>query len=263
MNKGIRARTGRRGFGQTPWGHRWVEVLERFHSEGRLSRGRSYARAGHVLSLQVTVHGVTARVQGSHVTPYRVTLALSPLPETVLDALKELAQRPDFTAAFAQGDLPDTLEEELDRRGFHLFPDSLEEFESACSCPDWESPCKHIAAVYYLIAEELDRDPLLLFALRGVPRDRVQEALAGDGMGKVAPHQDLPEDPDAFWLGGPIPEMRPPTLENDAAVLRLLGRFPFWPGTGDLREVLLPVYRAAGSFAEEELLKEADAERQL
>src|SRR5205085_1140460 len=130
-----------------------------------------------------------------------------------------------------------------------------------CSCPDWSNPCKHIAAVYYLLGEEFDRDPFLLFKLRGLSREELHKGLAAPGgrevkksKGKAAepegalPAEPLPSDPAAFWGVGKVPEdlfgeVRTPPVS--AALARRLGNFPFWRGAERFLDALEPIYQHA------------------
>jgi uncharacterized Zn finger protein len=162
----------------------------------------------------------------------------------------------------------------FDRAGLSLFPKSLAEITTECSCPDWSNPCKHVAAVYYLIGEEFDRDPFLLFRLRGIDRDALCARLTTPGRAepaeaapepKSAP-EPLPADPSAFWAGGPLPadlcgEVRLPPVT--AAGPKRLGGFPFWRGSERFLDAMTAAYAAAarGGLAAFEAAAVADAER--
>ncbi len=177
---GIRSRSRRGAFGESWWARRWIEVLEGFPIGARLGRGRSYARKGQVLDIEVEPGEVTARVQGSRPTPYRVTVGLPTLSEAERRAVaRELARHTQLAAGLLAGEMPPELEEVFLEAGSPLFPQEVGDLETACSCPDWSNPCKHIAAVYYLVAEELDRNPFLLLRLRGFRRRDLVEATGG------------------------------------------------------------------------------------
>ena len=171
---GIAARTTRGAFGASWWGKRWIAALEQFGWGSRLQRGRSYARKGQVISLELAPGQVQARVQGSARTPYRVTLGLPVLTDAqwagVTDAL---AQQAIFAAQLLAGEMPQEIEQVFAQAGAPLFPQTASDLATRCSCPDIANPCKHIAAVYYLLGERFDDDPFLIFQLRG----RTQAAL--------------------------------------------------------------------------------------
>src|SRR5512135_2462089 len=92
---GIKAQSQRGAFAKNWWAQRWIAALERLMDSGRLSRGRSYARKGQVLSIEETKGGIAARVQGSQRTPYRIRIKIAPLTDAqwdkVIDALAEQA----------------------------------------------------------------------------------------------------------------------------------------------------------------------------
>ncbi|MBE3577931.1 MAG: SWIM zinc finger family protein [Limnochordales bacterium] len=174
----IRVRSRRGDFGTSWWARRWSEMLSGMISRSRLSRGRTYARAGQVVALDVSKGTITARVQGSRVYPYRVTIRVKPLAE---DAWRRvagaLAREPRFVAALLAGEIPEEIEGVFADLGLSLLPNRPSDIRTECSCPDWENPCKHVAAVYLLFAEALDRDPFLLFRLRGITRDELLAAV--------------------------------------------------------------------------------------
>ena len=162
-------------------------------------------------------------------------------------------------AVFAAGLLADEMPEEIEQAfadsSVSLFPTSADELDSACSCPDWENPCKHIAAVYYLLGEEFDRDPFLLFTLRGLPREElltrlhaVAAAAETAAPGRTLPPEPLASDPAAFWSGVPASNLPPGDAHPSAVaapLLRRLGDFPFWRGAESLLVALTPTYMEA------------------
>jgi uncharacterized Zn finger protein len=185
---GIKAQTKRGGFGESWWAKRWVAVLESFDIGARLGRGRSYARKGQVLSIDIAAGMVRAKVQGSRPKPYQVTIKVKPLPESDWKKLAEtLASQAIFAAKLLAGEMPQEIEKAFAAIGLSLFPEKLRDLETDCSCPDWSNPCKHVAAVYYLLGEEFDRDPFLIFKLRGMSREAFLESLGHLGRTKRAP----------------------------------------------------------------------------
>ena len=173
------AHLARRGeFGTEWWARRWLEVLESLGWSSRLQRGRAYAREGRVLEIRVSPGEVTARVQGSRPRPYTVKISVRPLSddqwERVLDAM---AARAAFAARLLAGEMPVDIEEAFRVARCSLFPASESQISTSCSCPDWANPCKHIAAVYYLLGRQFDGDPFLMFVLRGRTREQVLAAL--------------------------------------------------------------------------------------
>jgi uncharacterized Zn finger protein len=169
----------RRTFGATWWGRAWLEALEQRArlDPGRLSRGRSYARRGSVLELTVGPGEVEAVVQGSRVTPYQVTVRIRAFSgdewEAVLDVVSAQIGR---VAALLDGELPPEVVGDVRETGLDLLPGAGEVLTN-CSCPDFAVPCKHSAAVCYLVADALDDDPFALLLLRGRRKDELLKSL--------------------------------------------------------------------------------------
>lgn len=175
---GLATSRQRGAMAETWWSRRFTEVLESYGLGARMQRGRRYARAGQVLTLDVRTATIAAQVQGSRRTPYLVTISL---PEPTADqwaAIDEaMRSKVGFVARLLAGEVPADLEAVFESAGVALFPRRWNELRAGCSCPDWENPCKHIAAVLYVFADQLDGDPWLLLAWRGRTRDDVLEPL--------------------------------------------------------------------------------------
>ncbi len=161
-------------------GEKWLEVLDELGSywPNRLPRGRRYARSGAVVSLDLFPAQIAAKVQGTRATPYRVSIKVRPFsPEEKERFLAVLKRRPLLAASLLQLKVPAEILETLEEEGLELLPTRPEEFETKCSCPDWANPCKHIAAVFYVITEAIDRDPFNLFLLRGITKKEILASL--------------------------------------------------------------------------------------
>src|SRR5262249_52716413 len=163
----IKTQSKRGAFGESWWAKRWIAVLESFDIGARLGRGRSYARRGQVLSVDINEGRVKAKVQGSRPKPYDITIDVRVLGRADWDkVIRELAGLALFAAKLLAGEMPQDIEKLFQDAGLSLFPEKLRDLTTKCSCPDLSNPCKHIAAVYYLLGEEFDRDPFLIFKLR-------------------------------------------------------------------------------------------------
>ena len=199
---GIKARSQRGAFGTRWWGKRWIAVLEGLLIGARLQRGRRYARAGQVLDLEIAPGLVTASVQGSRARPYRVTIRVATLGKPAWGKIAtHIAGEARFAATLLAGEMPADIEEAFVAVGASLFPTSLRELHTDCSCPDWANPCKHVAATYYLIGEEFDRDPFLLFTLRGSTKTEILSELhdvATPSLTRPSEPETLPTALDAF-----------------------------------------------------------------
>jgi uncharacterized Zn finger protein len=168
---GIKARTTRGAIGRSWWSRRFLAVLESFPFARRLARGRSYARAGQVLSLAVRPGEVAASVQGSRPRPYRVKVLLAPFPALVWARVEvALAEQAIYSARLLAGEMPPDIEDVFAAAGAPLFPQRQQDLTMSCSCPDFAVPCKHLAATFYLLAEAFDDDPFQILHWRG--RDR-------------------------------------------------------------------------------------------
>lgn len=264
---GIKAQSRRGTFGESWWARRWIEALESFNIGARLGRGRSYARKGQVLSIDIEKGKVSAKVQGSRTRPYSVTMKVKVLGKTEWKKLaKVLSSQAIFAAKLLAGEMPDRIEEAFNESGLSLFPAKRTDLRTDCSCPDWSNPCKHIAAIFYLLGEEFDRDPFLIFKLRGMEREELIGLLSGQPSSKGRPGrkeitsesnvaheapvetEPLSADPGLFW-GQAIPdddpgeEVRIPSL--CAALPKQLGSFPFWRGQESFLPKLEAIYRRA------------------
>jgi uncharacterized Zn finger protein len=251
---GIKAQSRQGDFGSTWWAKRWQAVLDSFRLGGRLARGRTYARSGQVLSIDIEPGLVKARVQGSRATPYDVEIGVESLPPKQWDrVLEALAEQPLFVAKLLAGEMPHDIENVFTSADVSLLPERRSDLHTDCSCPDEANPCKHIAAVYYLLGEEFDRDPFLIFRLRGLGREDLLARLSKQGPAPTEeprpPAEPLPQDPSAFWaLGAEVEdygEVQAPPVT--AGLLRRLGKFPFWRGEKALVETLEPVYVQASA----------------
>ncbi|HYL04488.1 MAG TPA: SWIM zinc finger family protein, partial [Thermoanaerobaculia bacterium] len=231
--------------GATWWGRRWIEALEKlsWQYSNRLARGRTYARAGRVHDLEIEAGKVTASVTGSRPAPYQVTLRIAVLAARAWDAaIARMAQQAVFAAELLAGQMPQAIDTAFHAAGTSLFPAQENDLEAACSCPDWANPCKHLAAMHYVLGEAFDKDPFLLFELRGRGRESVLGALRRHRAGKTGaapPAQAISDGSPAVAtvaldgtaakgferLPGPLPQLRfriePPA--SPGALLRQLG----------------------------------------
>lgn len=152
---------------RTWWGKSWNRNLERYADyRNRIGRGKNYVRHGAVLDLRIEGGRVTALVQGTRAKPYEVVVRIAPVKKANWDHIRnqcqgELRSLPDLLAGKFHKELGDIFLSE----GKGLFP-TPKEISFDCSCPDWATMCKHVAATLYGIGARLDEDPLLFFTLR-------------------------------------------------------------------------------------------------
>jgi uncharacterized Zn finger protein len=154
-------------FGNTWWGEKWLDALTNIDFENRLPRGQRYARNGSVVSIDIDSTSVTAKVNGRRPQPYRVTIEAPAFSKKQANILKNLiTESPFYLSQLEARTLPEDLYDDLQEKGIKLFPRSWKDLKMHCTCPDWAVPCKHIAAVIYIIANEIDKNPFLVFNLR-------------------------------------------------------------------------------------------------
>jgi uncharacterized Zn finger protein len=253
---GIKTSSKRGPFAAKWWGKRWLETLERFHIGARLARGRSYARKGQVTHLDIRGGRVTADVQGTRARPYRVTIAMKVLSTQQWQGIvDQLMEQPIYAAQLLGNEMPMDIETIFQKAGVKLFP-NRSDLTSDCSCPDWSNPCKHIAAVYYLMAEAFDRNPFMLFTLRGMQRDTFlallrkcgeEAGITQDAVADMEP-EPLPQQPGQFWSQGSVrlPEQ---SVHVDArihaALPKRLGPISFWRSETDFSGMMDAVYQKA------------------
>ena len=159
----------RKTYGNTWWGKQWLNSLDAIDNENRLPRGRSYANIGAARRIKIKGNLITAQVDGSRPRPYQVTIAVQPFDKSDQKKIIEtIAGNPNLLSQLLNHTLPEELYESCLQQGIQLFPQKWDDLTGECSCPDWAVPCKHLAAVLYLIANEIDKDPFMAFELQGL-----------------------------------------------------------------------------------------------
>lgn len=289
---GIKSRVNRGRFhGSNWWSRCWIEILEGSIDSARLARGRSYARKGQVIDIEIEPGLVTASVQGTRKKPYQIRLGFETLSDEAMGLLLfRFRERSSFAARLLAGEMPDEMEKVFKEAGVNLFPNKSALRRYKCSCPDDAAPCKHITAVLLLLAEVFDDDPFLLLKLRGVNReslinlltletskedadtiyeddtaweDEESSVISGgsDNAGEI-----IPDDTDdcqketlyAKWYGEDLPEFKygVDEAESNIAALEIINEFPFWRGEMPFRQSLSQYYERAANSAEEILTGE-------
>ena len=277
VENGLKTKSKRGCIGETWWSKRWVSTLESFNLGARLTRGRNYARKGQIISIDINPGIVRAKVQGTRSKPYDVKIKLKPLSASEWEKVTvAMASKAVFAARLLSGEMPQNIEDAFSEAGISIFPRKVNDLVTDCSCPDWSNPCKHIAAVYYLLAEQFDCDPFLIFKLRGRTKEQIIEALrrmrsAGalqetDGaqgldLDASVKAKHLEECLDSYWLKGSELELlevnpRSPLVEN--AIIKRLGNAPFSIGNINLATLLSKAYGLAGHHALKRAYGEAE-----
>jgi len=244
-----------RAFGKTWWGEAWIRTLEEIdYGTNRLPRGRRYARNGSVVEIKLKKNGeIAARVQGTRVTPYQEKISLPQFTEKQLTLIREIIeQRVDLSSQMMIGVLPQELSEVLHQQGIELFPHSWGDIDADCSCPDWANPCKHLAAVYYMIANEIDKDPYLLFEMHGARRELLLSA-AKAGKKKrtieddfIKPTPEEMENPPLL----PAPDLNEKTFRL-ADLLDILPEETLFYPHKSFKPILIEMYQEVSRFVRE------------
>ncbi|MBD2579954.1 SWIM zinc finger family protein [Oscillatoria sp. FACHB-1406] len=266
------------------WVERWLELLDSYRFRKRLERARKYASEGNVQSIEFQGAKVLAKVKGSEPEPYQVSLSLAPFSEEDWNYIVEtMSEKALFSAQLLAGEMPDNIEQVFTANGLSLFPFTLADIHSRCSCPDKANPCKHIGAVYYQLGDRFSEDPFVLFQLRGRTRQQILDALRqlrgkgnkttkkrGNVEGKETPSQaeikgttqkgkanspsaQTPQTFENFWqydepLESSLVVIAPPTERK--TVLDLLGSIPLASEDAiAVRQYLQQAYQTASQEA--------------
>ncbi len=204
------------------WGTRWLQLLSSFGFKQRLDKGRELAQAGGVGPLVLGAGAVDSEVRDATGTPYAVAIRVEPLPEKVFDlAVRVLAGRASFTASLLSGRLPEEIDIVFAAAGGDLLPDEAGALGHRCSCREEPAPCRHAAAVHWALADRLDRDPFLVFLLRGKTREellaRIRKARSLRPAGATVPRAEEAKVPME-----PLPDVRPDSFFRSVEPLALL-----------------------------------------
>ena len=254
VDSGLKARSTRGAIARTWWSQRFIGVLEGMGMGSRLQRGRSYARKGQVISMELGPGLVTAQVQGSRVRPYRVRMGIVAFGKAEWARVEAtLADNAWYAAALLSGQMPDDIEDAFAGLGLSLFPATARELSLDCSCPDVAVPCKHLAATFYLVAESFDEDPFAILAWRGREReDLLANLQAARADGRPAadraepPGRPLADCLDSYYIRQADVPPPSPRVMLSTALLDQLPDVTIGVRGRPLIEILRPAYVALG-----------------
>lgn len=253
-------------FSYTWWGKKWIQALESFGWANRLERGRRYARQGKVIDLNIEKGKITAFVSGTRSTPYRVSIKVQKFRKSQWNAIiKFLSSKALYAAQLLSGTMPEDIQYVFEEAGINILPHDEAELKVSCSCPDIAVPCKHIAAVHYIIAEELDKDPFLVFKLRGMGKEEFIEQMTKLNTKKykkfnkttIAPNKEKTLFPtvaiisnlqdlltDEFWEGKK-PKIEQSTIPGIHAAAFINDGDAFWSKDFPMAEIMQGIYRGS------------------
>ncbi|MEZ2227215.1 SWIM zinc finger family protein [Microcoleus sp.] len=269
------------------WTQQWLDLINTYRFKKRLERGWQYAREGKVLSIKFPNQEVIALVQGTDPKPYQVSLGLDPLTDEDWEyVIENMSQRAIFSAKLLAGEMPHNIEDVFAAAGKTLFPLSLSDIRSRCSCPDPKNPCKHISAVYYLLGDRFSEDPFVLFQMRGRTKEQILTALRqrrgteakdntqlNSGENSLTENAKLPKV-DRFWeynqqLESSLVVIVPPP--SSETVLDILGPMPLAtdgkgtaskssPASDALKQHFSKIYQAVSQQAVLAALKRSEGD---
>lgn len=261
---------------RTWWGERFLDVLSVSMDDGRLKRGRAYSSPNRLLkfdinqlSIKATLRGNINHYFGVYKEPrYKAEVKLKTFTAAQWDKIiTEITHNAACLSQLLMNEMPNSIEDIFAKQGLHLLPNRSADLISHCSCPDYADPCKHVAGVYYKVASLLDRDPFLLFQLRGMDANKLQEKLAASPLGNAlidrwndgeqAIEYDLHRYTDSqptplklstincFWQGeNPLPEIEnSPKTAAKAVLIKKAGDYPlFWQRDNSFIDVMEVIY---------------------
>ena len=156
-------------YGVTWWGEQWLNSLSNIDNSNRLPRGKTYANTGRVRSVEIDKNVIQAKVQGSNPRPYRITITVPLFNEgEKKEIVEEAVRNPVVIAKLLNRELPKEVLIFAEKKNIRVFPKTWRDFSMKCSCPDDAVPCKHLAAVIYTVADEIDRNPFMVFDIHGL-----------------------------------------------------------------------------------------------
>ncbi len=261
---------------RTWWGESFLLALENSLDSGRLSRGRAYSSPGRLVKFTIKNTTIKAHIKGNknpyfgvYETPcYDTKIQLTQIPKEKWQAIVEdISNNAALLSRLLMHEMPDTIEAVFDNQQVSLLPESGSDLVTSCSCPDWSNPCKHIAGSYYKVASLLDRDPFLLFQLRGMDKTSLHQALAQSPLGKalldqwnssnknkpnLSAHaytqpllqkQKVPGWQEFWQTSQPLPEITQTAGKITAALIKKGGDYPaFWERDNSFVEAMESFY---------------------
>ena len=245
----------RKTYGNTYWGKEWLNSLTQIDYSNRLPRGRTYANKGAAGDIQIDDNRITAKVQGSRRRPYDISVSVNKFtPAEKAKIVQLVTENPIHLSKLLNRELPSQLDEACQRVGINIFPKSWRDMNGRCSCPDSAVPCKHLASVLYLIANEIDKNPFLVFELHGFDLFKGLEGV-GYSIGEqkdisILRISDLQTtyqfDETPFeWQGDVFQNLDFSTIPNcREQLLTVLGRKPVFYPSGDFKAILEKGYQS-------------------
>lgn len=266
---------------KTWWGTKFMAALQGFMDEGRLKRGRSYCTDHRLITFEIKNNTIHATMRGN-INPYfgiykepqyKVTFTLSKIPSNTWDKIiQRLSKNAAMISRLMLFEMPNTIEQVFSEFNTHFLPKKRTDLESHCSCPDWQNPCKHVAGIYFKVAQLLDEDPFFMFQLRGISKEILYQKLIKTEIGQALVSnlelqkdieltyntrfytepiwhtlKETPIHPQHFWSGKklstPLAEETDVPHSVSGLVIKKQGDYPsFWKKETSFFETMQAVY---------------------
>ena len=156
-------------FGKTWWGNKWLMSLSDIDYENRIARGAAYAQKDMVRDIKIKGNEISAKVSGSRRTPYKIQISIPAFTKKQIDSfINTILKKPAIISKLLNRNLDPEILQIAEELNIKVFPSRWSDFQMNCSCPDWAVPCKHIAAVIYMISKEIDNNPFLIFEMHNL-----------------------------------------------------------------------------------------------
>ena len=229
------------------WATAWVEKMQRLAEPSRFADGMAHLRGNLVQRCRLEGRTVIATVQGRQEQPATVRITFDAFSrEQWAELLANLRDARSVASSLAAGELPLEVQTAFTKAKLRFMPERFVDLHLECLCADWLKPCKHMVAAWLKFGRDFERDPLLLFELRGMARSAFFDLLRGEGT--VAPEPNdapeeefeeaavavrleaLPADPDIYWAETAVPAIAPQAGERrlmDEDLFAKLGSAPF------------------------------------
>ncbi|MDO8366225.1 MAG: SNF2 helicase-associated domain-containing protein, partial [Saprospiraceae bacterium] len=272
----------RKQYGVTWWGQQWLKALTDIDFSNRLPRGKTYANKGLAHDLELNGNTISAKVSGSQPRPYQVRISVPKFDQQSRERLVQIVtENPLFLSKLLNRELPPELNKACADAGVHIFPRRWNDLQGDCSCPDWATPCKHMAAVLYLVANEIDKNPFVVFELHAFDlvkafQENGYTASAGESVA-IVPLAALQQEAEQHPSHIVFEEQRFAEIdfsvipETSDSLLRLLTEKPVFYPEGNFKKtvetayknIVKGVYEQAKELSEEQLQALKNSENAL
>ena len=272
----------RKTYGNTWWGKQWLNSLDKIDYSNRLPRGRTYANKGLARNIEFEKNIITAEVQGSRREPYQVKFTVPQFSATdKATIIGIITDNPFFLSKLLNRELPPNLNRLCSIQNINIFPSQWDDLQGSCSCPDWAVPCKHMASVIYLVANEIDKNPFVVFHLHDFDLFKGLEGVGYSAQEQTGVHIFSIDDlyrPFSFekikkeWDEEAYEKLDFSILPDcKDALFTILGEQPVFYNSGNFKTVIEKVYQKISKSiskikkieTDEETTKEMDAVEEI